>query len=111
VTRALALLALLSAAAGCAAAPPVPGADPATRELRAAEQRLLQDEAALARAAAQDRPPDCAHARLLRDNICALAERICALAPRSTDPQAGARCQDARARCQRARARVAGRCP
>jgi hypothetical protein len=117
VTRAIAsaclLVGLLSAAGGCAhSAGPRrdPPGDGVAEDLRAAEQSQLRDEALLGQSVATGQPPDCARARLLRDNICALAERICTLTGRSADARAPARCQAARARCQLARARVAGPC-
>jgi cytochrome c556 len=106
--RALALFLLLAA---CAQAGPPMKAEP-QQELEAARQQLLRDEQELMGTRAESRPVDCARARQLADNLCAVAERICALVARlPADPAHAGDCADARGRCKAARDRVQGRCP
>jgi hypothetical protein len=101
------LLAVLLA--GCAAQHPRSG--DAWRELEAARHELARSEQALAGTLAEGRPPDCARAAELGDNICALSQRICALVERlPPSPDNTAQCTDARARCASARARVKSGC-
>jgi hypothetical protein len=102
----------------CAAAPPEPMSaspgppDERQREMAATEAELRRHEAELGGLMAQTTPVDCGRARLLRDNICALANRICALAGRTpADASGTARCSDALSRCQAARVKIAPVCP
>ncbi len=105
------VLLLVTVVAGCASQSlPVPTSEGAAA-VSEAEQQVARDETELNLQTAGARPPDCTRARVLRDNICALARRICLLVERDAAiPDGPVRCQKARARCQKARDRITASC-
>jgi hypothetical protein len=107
------LLIIALAGLACASRPVSPPGTPVPSEssVSAAEQQLAHAEVALAAVTAEAAPPDCARARLLRDNVCALSAKICDLVSREPAIADGSRrCQNGRTRCQAARTRVSARC-
>ena len=110
------LAAALLATAACAAAVPRSGSqDTATDAERAAaltqDQRADDLERALSALSLEDKPPDCARACELVEQICDLSRRICLISGRHEgDADLATRCAAAEQRCRRSRDRVPPSC-
>ena len=106
--------AALLAAMACAAPRPLPReeATDADRAAALAEDRRADDlERALSRLSLEDRPPDCARACELVEQICDLSRRICLISGRHEgDAELASRCAAAEQRCRRSRERVPPSC-
>jgi len=124
LARLVALLASISALAGCASSwpPEAPAVTPAAAKRPSAAnpadlqqvdaiREVIDGQSRALDAEQVEAEPDCSRIRLLARNICTLAEHICTIAARypADDPIRDA-CTDARARCRRADETVKARC-
>jgi hypothetical protein len=101
----------LATFAGCAL---LKRADPASNPaaaVRATEQQLAREQAALSPPRTGSRKPDCTRARAARDNVCALGKRVCLLVDGDRAiPDGAARCKRANLQCEQASTHVTGTC-
>ena len=108
--KAAAVLGVLLMFGGCAHKKADPPWDQAAA-VTATEFQMAQQQAALTAPQVAGGKLDCAGARALRDNVCALGRRVCLLVDGDRAiPDGDLRCTKAHLQCEKASTHVSGTC-